>query len=123
MADRTPARRPWLTTLVALLAVSLLLVSCGGSDAANGGPDNNNGGSEPIDEAQRIFIEVGCAECHGEQGEGIDGKGASLQGTRTILNAFQTRVRNGRGQAMPAFSKEEISDEEIGILHEWLRNQ
>jgi cytochrome c553 len=123
MANRIPARRPWLTTLLSLLAVSLLLVSCGGSDAANGGSDNSNGGGEPVDEAQRIFIDVGCAECHGDQGEGVEDKGGSLQGTRTILNAFQTRVRNGRGQAMPAFSEEEISDEDVGIIHEWLRNQ
>jgi mono/diheme cytochrome c family protein len=123
MADRTPACRSWLTSSVSLLVVSFLLVACGGSDAANGSQGDESGGSEPVVEAQAIFIEVGCAECHGEQGEGVEGKGASLQGTLTILNAFQTRVRNGRGQAMPAFSEEEISDDEIEIIHEWLRNQ
>ena len=121
MAERAPARRSWMTSFVSLLAISLLLASCGGGDTATGSQNDESDGGEPVVEALAIFIEVGCAECHGEQGEGVDGKGASLQGTRMIYNAFETRVRNGRGQQMPAFSEDEISAEEISILHEWFR--
>lgn len=128
MADRTRFFRNRLRLCISIAVLGLLLVACGGSDSANGnGNGNGNGSDEPArersNEAQAIFIEAGCAACHGEQGEGVDGQGGSLQGTRQILNQFETRVRNGRGQAMPAYSEEQISDEEIALVHEWLRNQ
>lgn len=124
MADRTRTRRFRLSSLLSALALSLVLVSCGGDDSSSGngaGPDTAS--DAPQNEAQAIFVEVGCAECHGEQGEGVEGIASSLQGTRTIFPAFQTRVRNGRGEAMPEYSEEQISDEEIALVHEWLQNQ
>ena len=124
MADRTRTRRFRLSSLVSALALSLVLVACGGDDSGNGnGAGEDVAGDAPQNEAQAIFVEVGCAECHGEQGEGVDGMGGSLQGTRTIILAFETRVRNGRGQAMPEYSEEQISDDEIALVHEWLQNQ
>jgi hypothetical protein len=124
MADRTRRFPLPILAFCSMLAIMLFLVACGGSDSGDGnGDDTGNGGGEPVNEAQAIFVEVGCAECHGEQGQGIEGEGASLQGTRMIYNAFQTRVRNGRGQQMPAFSEEEISENEIEIIYDWLRTQ
>ena len=123
MADRTRRFPVSLSTICSILAIMLLLAACGGSDSGNGNDESNDDGSEPVNEAQAIFVEVGCAECHGDQGQGVDGEGSSLQGTRMIYNAFQTRVRNGRGQQMPAFTDEEISDDEIQIIHDWLRTQ
>jgi hypothetical protein len=38
-----------------------------------------------------------------------------------IIQQFQTRVRNGRGSAMPAHTPAQISDEEIRTLYDWLR--
>ena len=122
MAGRSHFRRRPLRSVFSVVAIGLLLVACGG-DSGNGNGDDN-GDTEsgaPASEAQAIFIEVGCGECHGEQGEGASA--GSLQGTRTILAAFSTRVRNGRGEAMPGYSEEQISDEEIEMVHEWLRNQ
>jgi mono/diheme cytochrome c family protein len=124
MADRTRRFPVSLSTICSILAIMLLLAACGGSDSGNGNEDSNDdGGSEQVNEAQAIFVEVGCAECHGDQGQGVDGEGSSLQGTRMIYNAFQTRVRNGRGQQMPAYTTDEISDDEIQIIHDWLRTQ
>lgn len=124
MADRTRMRRFHLRSLISVLAVSLVLTACGGDDSGSGnGNGQGEAGDAPQSEAQAIFVEVGCAECHGEQGEGVEGVASSLQGTRTIILAFETRVRNGRGQAMPGYSEEQISDEEIALVHEWLQNQ
>lgn len=120
-----PSRRFWrpLQIAPAILVMGLLLVACGGDSGNASGDGGNSDGGAPPEGAQAIYIEVGCAECHGESGEGVEGKGASLQGTRTILAAFTTRVRNGRGEAMPGYTPEQISDEEIQLIHEWLRNQ
>lgn len=120
MVGRSPVRQRPLRSIVSAVAIGALLVACGG-DSGDGNGDGSSGGDAPANEAQAIFIEVGCAECHGEEGEGATA--GSLQGTRTILAAFSTRVRNGRGEAMPAYSPEQISDEEIAMIHEWLRSQ
>lgn len=128
MSDRTRLFPSRLGLYLSIAAVSLLLVACGGGDSTNGNDNGNGSGSDDppaaaSSEAQTIFVDAGCAECHGDQGQGVEGEAGSLQGTRQILDQFETRVRNGRGQAMPAYSEAEISDEEIEIVHEWLRNQ
>jgi mono/diheme cytochrome c family protein len=111
-----------LRDVLATAAITLALVACGGSDADNGSNDTS-GGDAPsaANEAQSIFIEQGCAECHGEQGEGSGEPRTEIAGTRMIIQAFTTRVRNGRGAAMPGYSEEQVSDEEIELLHDWLR--
>lgn len=122
MAGRSHFRRRPLRSVWSVAAIGFLLVACGGdSGNGNGNGNGDSDGGAPANEAQTIFIDVGCAECHGESGEGATA--SSLQGTRVILSAFSTRVRNGRGQAMPAYSEEQISDEEIQMIHEWLRSQ
>jgi mono/diheme cytochrome c family protein len=40
-----------------------------------------------------------------------------------ILMQFEARVRNGRGSAMPGYTPEQITDEQINELWEWLRNE
>jgi mono/diheme cytochrome c family protein len=40
-----------------------------------------------------------------------------------IIQQFETRVRNGRGDSMPGYTVEQISDEQINELWEWLRSQ
>lgn len=126
MADRTGVRGKRLGTLFSVLAIALLLVSCGGSDSGNN--TGNGGGGDtadeaPVNEAQAIFIEVGCAECHGDNGERAEGSMRALTSTMMISDQFTTRVRNGRGQAKPGFSADQISDEEILMIYEWITNR
>lgn len=125
MAERTRSHRPRFGIFFSMVAIALVLASCGGSNGnGSGGESSDNGNDEmAVSEAQTIFVDVGCAECHGEQGEGVEGKARSIQGTRMLFDQFSRRVRNGRGEAMPAYSAEEISDEQIVMLHEWLAGQ
>ena len=107
------------------LAIFILL-SGGLVAACGGGDDDDDGGNGGADDpaaaaAQVLFVEVGCAECHGEDaaGDGVNPR-TNLVGTSMIIGQFRTRVRNGRGAAKPPFTEEQISDEEIEQLHEWL---
>jgi mono/diheme cytochrome c family protein len=125
MADCACLRRPRLGVVFFIVTIALLLTACGGSNGSDSGSNSNSigAGEAAVSEAQALFIEVGCAECHGEQGEGVDGKARSLQGKRMLYDQFSRRVRNGRGSAMPAYTVEEISDEQVMMLHEWLSTQ
>ncbi|RIK42351.1 MAG: hypothetical protein DCC58_11095 [Chloroflexi bacterium] len=109
--------------LLLLSAVLLLLLSgCGGG--GNDDDDADVGAEATAEAARTLFAEKGCAECHGPDGEG-DGQNPRtvIKDTRMIIQQFQQRVRNGRGSAMPAFTPEQISDEEIIQLHDWLKVQ
>jgi mono/diheme cytochrome c family protein len=118
-ADRS--LRSWLLLVVA--GVALAAAACGGGSddddaAANEGGGGSDGGAEAA-----LFAAKGCAECHGAEGEGTDQPNTELAGTRMIIQQFETRVRNGKGSAMPAFGEDQITDEEIDTLYEWLKNQ
>lgn len=117
-----------LLFVVFVLVAGSLAAACGGSGDDDDGGDSNgdstseeaSGGAE--NDAQQIFIDTGCAECHGENGEG-DGENERtvLAGNQLLtLGQFQQRTRNGRGAAMPAYTAEQISDEQIQLIFEWL---
>ncbi len=112
-----PCRTPRLLLLVLLVAV--VMSACGGSDDADDAAAAD--ASDQVNAARELFTTKGCAECHGPDGEGTDTAPTSLAGTRMIIQQFQTRVRNGRGSAMPAHTPDQISDEEIRTLYDWLR--
>lgn len=121
-------RQVSLLLVMLVLVVGSLAAACGGSgddDDGNGdsvGDSANEAGGGAENDAQQIFIDAGCAECHGENGEG-DGvtEGTTLAGNQLfVLGQFQQRIRNGRGSAMPAYTEEQISDEQIKLIFEWL---
>ncbi|CAN5698039.1 hypothetical protein BH23CHL2_BH23CHL2_09750 [soil metagenome] len=107
--------------------LAILILLTGGLVAACGNGDDDDGGEANADdpaaaEAQMLFVETGCAECHGENGEG-DGENprTEIMGTRMIIQQFRQRVRNGRGAAMPGYGEDQLTDEQIEQLWEWLR--
>ncbi len=104
----------------AILALAML-AACGGSGDSDSDSNGDEGGDSS--EAQQIYLRVGCNECHGETGEGNgENPKTVLAGTRMIIQQFETRVRNGRGAAMPGYDESQITDEEIEMVWEWLRN-
>jgi mono/diheme cytochrome c family protein len=105
--------------LLLALLVALLASACGGSDS---GDDAAAAGDDAqVNAASELFAAKGCAECHGANGEGTDTPRTELMGTRMIIQQFETRIRNGRGSAMPAHTPDQITDEEIQTLFDWLR--
>ena len=62
------------------------------------------------------FRAVGCAGCHGQNGEG--GVGPALAG-HTEEQVFR-QVRNPKGDIMPAFSEDVLSDEDVKNIAAWI---
>ncbi|MEZ4521989.1 MAG: cytochrome c [Thermomicrobiales bacterium] len=108
--------------LAVLVLLAGGLAACGGGDDDDGGGGDGNGDDAAVSEIQQLYIDVGCAECHGENGEG-DGANpkTEIAGTRMIIQQFKARVRNGRGSAMPGYSEDQITEEQIEQMWEWLR--
>jgi mono/diheme cytochrome c family protein len=96
--------RKFMAMTVLVLAISGAMASIAlAQDPANG---------------QVIWEEQsGCKNCHGDNGEG---KWAGpLAGTENTVDEWIAQVRNPR-RAMPAFSAEQISDEQIADVQAYL---
>jgi cytochrome c oxidase cbb3-type subunit 3 len=67
----------------------------------------------------QLWAQKPCIGCHGAQAEG--GIGPKLAGTILEFDEVLLRVRAGKAP-MPAFSEEEISDEELQHIYAWLKS-
>lgn len=61
-----------------------------------------------------------CASCHGQDFSG--GMGPALAGTSLAEDEFTSIVRDGEG-SMPAFSADQIADEELTALYQFFSEQ
>ncbi len=68
-----------------------------------------------------LFRQVGCSDCHGSDagGDPVDGV-PNLRSTSLSYPAVLQQVRTGKGE-MPAFSKDEVSDEQVQTIYAWLQ--
>lgn len=74
---------------------------------------------------QTAYVNRGCAECHGEQGEGLPDKGATLASTELTLSEFTEWLRTGgKGQLGNdhIFGPSAISPGGMTALHAWLQS-
>ena len=104
------------------LSMVLLLGACGsGEEEASEEPateEDSSASSSDVD-AEGI-AQSSCASCHGSDFSG--GVGPALAGMSLSEDEFSETVRNGQGQ-MPAFSEDQIKDEELTALHTFFSEQ
>ncbi len=79
-----------------------------GMGMADDGHDEEVELSDEAREGYEIYLSVGCATCHGDKGQG--GVGPALAGHTP--EQVRRQVRNPVGN-MPAFSTEQLSDEDL----------
>jgi len=69
---------------------------------------------------RRIFLKIGCYECHGTVGQGTIA-GARLGPPRLNLDGVRRYVRRPGGQ-MPAFTDKVLSDSELADIFAYLKS-
>ena len=117
-ADVSRARVPGLppsragALRITLFAFALVVAACGADDAASGEAT----GADLAARGYEIFQQVGCAACHGAEGEG--GVGPPLAG-HTEEQVFR-QVRTPKGDVMPPFPPEKLSDDEVRAIVAWI---
>ena len=89
-----------------------------GSEEGGGeeGSEEGGEGASSGDVDAEGIAQNSCASCHGEDFSG--GMGPALAGTSLGEDEFSEIVRNGQG-SMPAFSEDEVNDEELTALYEF----
>ena len=72
---------------------------------------------------QTIYTNRKCAECHGEQGEGVADKGKAVAGTALSLEEFTDVMRTGRDIGPDhIYGPNAISPGGMEALHAWLQS-
>jgi len=69
-------------------------------------------------EGLALFQSVGCAGCHGQNGEG--GIGPAMAGH--TAEQIRRQVRTPSGDVMPAFSEEQLSDDQLSVIIAWVES-
>ena len=74
-----------------------------------------------------VYLGKGCNSCHGDQGQGIDGKGAAVNGQpEADLVASITKFRESKkGQHKSSMSSSDacdvpLSDQDVESIAKWL---
>jgi mono/diheme cytochrome c family protein len=108
--------------IIAALAMTLVfsLVCVWGQDAATPSKTTEVTATNP-ENGRRLFIKVGCYECHGTQGEG-SGAGPRLGPVPISLKAFTSYVRSP-AREMPPYTAKVLSDQELADIHAFLQTR
>lgn len=104
-------RHPALAWLLAALAMGIAHAAwpqAPAGDAVNG---------------RRLFLAVGCFECHGRSGQGgrFNYPAPALAQTPLPLVAFRALVRAGPND-MPAYAERVLSDQDVADIHAFLQS-
>ena len=96
----------WLCLGVAMVSISLAAAAEQSGDAANG---------------KRLFMTVGCYECHGTTGAGGGIAGPRLAPNPLPLVGVKAKLRTASGR-MPVFSEAVLKDAEIADIYAYLQS-
>ena len=110
------------------LSMVLVLGACGGSDEEGTEEEGTEEGATTEEDNSASSGDVdaegiardNCASCHGEDFSG--GVGPALAGTSLSEADFEETVRNGQGK-MPAFSEDQVSNDELSALYTFFSEQ
>ena len=104
------------------LSMVLILGACGngGEDGSDETATEEGSSASSGDVDAEGIAQSSCASCHGSDFSG--GMGPALAGMSLSEDEFSEIVRNGQGQ-MPAFSEDQIEDEELSALHTYFSEQ
>jgi mono/diheme cytochrome c family protein len=96
----------WLCFGIAIFSISLAVAAEQTADAANG---------------KRLFMTVGCYECHGTTGAGGGPAGPRLAPNPLPFVGFKAKLRTASGR-MPVFSDAVLKDAEIADIYVYLQS-
>jgi mono/diheme cytochrome c family protein len=99
-----------MRVLIAALAGAVLLGASARADDAAGDPEHG----------RKLFVAVGCYECHGSAGQGsVQTGGPRLAPEPMPLASLVQLLRKPLNQ-MPAYSEKTLSDRDVADIHAYL---
>ncbi len=91
--------------------------------AAAGTPEPGANAGVDLERGARVYANENCAECHGAEGEGVEGKGSAIAGISLSESEFSDLMRTGRGIGPDhLYGPNAISPGGLTALHAWLQS-
>lgn len=103
----SPPRAPRASTLLSLMLLPLLVPVANAADQ-----------SASVERGRRLYMSIGCYQCHGTVGQGGTA-GPRLAPGPMPLEALRVFLRN-TARAMPAYPETILTDAGIADLHAYL---
>lgn len=75
----------------------------------------------PVQKGKRIYMSIGCYECHGREGQGSRLTGPQIGPDPIALSAFVQYIRQPAGQ-MPPYTSKVVSDAELADIYAFLKS-
>jgi cytochrome c553 len=105
--------------------ITLMLVSGATMDAQRGAePARGSNGAAPAGNAangRKLFIGVGCYQCHGYEAQGSTATGPRLGPSPLPYAALSRYVRRPAGQ-MPPYTQKVVSDANLADIYAFLQS-
>lgn len=99
--------------------VIAILLGCGSLEAQTDAAPKSAAAVGNAETGKRLFLSVGCQNCHGERGQGT-ATGAQIA-PPPELSAMVSYVRQPAGK-MPSFSDNAVSDEHLADIYAFLKS-
>ena len=97
-----------------ILAVTGLMLAAGPACAQASTPAGN------VDNGKKLYVQVGCYQCHGLAGQGARMTGPRVSRTEFPFESFLYQLRHPANQ-MPPYEAAVVSDQEAADLYAYLR--
>ena len=102
-----------------VLSVAMLLLAL---PAARAQQDSDKPPAGNAQNGKKIFVNDGCYECHGREGQGAAQTGAARIGPPQLtFEGFQSYVRKPAVQ-MPPYSGKAVSDQDLADIYAFLKS-
>ncbi len=101
-----------------LVALAVLLAAAAVGEGMGHAPSQDRDASHP---GREDFIAVGCAQCHGYEGQGGGAAGPRVAPDPLSLRLFMRVVRRPPN-VMPAYAPTVLSDETLRRIHGYLES-
>jgi mono/diheme cytochrome c family protein len=79
--------------------------------------DGDSRTGDAVDDGRALFLKLGCAGCHGLDGQGASSARSPAFSTRQWL---ETVVRTGLPGGMPAYAESDVNDADLDSIHAFL---
>ena len=100
--------------VLVLLATWVVIASAGALIEGRSAPQSDD--TRP---GRAEYIEMGCYQCHGYEGQGARSTGPRLAPEPLPFDGFSLWVRHPP-EVMPAYPPNELSDDKLELIHEYM---
>jgi len=120
-------RRILFVRRAAICAIAaLVFLALSGGRARSNPRQNEKAGAAPSankENGKKLFVNNGCYECHGREGQGaVQSTGPRIGPPQLSLEAFTKYIHHPTGQ-MPPYTSSVVSDQELADVYAYLQSK